>query len=121
MTVEERSDIWKRARKHAKELREKHRNAEKEERDKLYKMAQRDDSKKKNKKIQIIVEEDELEEASRLEDKLKDLLPSQQTYEKDQWIAVAYQDNWYPGSESFTLPWFSPGLLCLFFGQGVFH
>ena len=121
MTVEERSDIWKRARKHAKELREKHRNAEKEERDKLYKMAQRDDSKKKNKKIQIIVEEDELEEASRLEDKLKDLLPSQQTYEKDQWIAVAYQDNWYPGSESFTLPWFCPGLLCLFFGQGVFH
>lgn len=98
MTVDKRLDLWQNARKHAKELCERHRRAEKEERAKLYAMATSKSKPKGQSKNTTDVAEDELEDISRLEDELKNLLPDDPSFEKGQWIAVAYHDDWYPGT-----------------------
>ena len=96
MPAEKRTDLWQKARKNAKQLREQHRQAEKGEGVKLYEMALK--LKEGSKKSQITGDEDELEEIGKLEEKLQGLLPADPHFEIEQWIAVAYQDNWYPGT-----------------------
>jgi hypothetical protein len=98
MPVEKREALWLRARKYAKELRESHRQAEKMEMMKLLEGEKTQSGKRtRNEAMEV----DEVDEVSSELERLESLLPNKPTFATEQWIAVAYHDNWYPGIRSF--------------------
>ena len=108
MKAEEQPDLWKEARLHARELRECHRMAEKRERDLLYDTACRKTETSKKRRVEANrsrdTEENELDELTMLKTQLDQLMPQDVIFSTEQWVAVAYQDNWYPGLVRATPP-----------------
>ena len=101
MKAEEQADLWKEARLHARDLRERHRMAEKRERDLLYDTACKKTDTSKKRRLEANcrrdIEENEMDELTVLKTQLDQLMPQDAVFRTDQWVAVAYQDNWYPG------------------------
>ena len=89
--------LWQEARKKGKALRAKHKKAEEAQRQKLY----TDITNPKKKKGTTSAKDTPIEEQNPLFSplglELRDSLPKEPQVVVDQWVAVAYQDNWYPG------------------------
>ena len=92
MDTASRKSLWADAKKHGKAIRIQHKAEEKEEVEKLKGIFQDAKLKSQRKKRGA----DCLSESDPAVPK-EDLLPVHPTLKTDQWVAVAYEDNWYPG------------------------
>ena len=101
MKAEDQTNLWREARLHARHLREQHRVAEKRERDLLYDAACKKAGTSKKRRVEVEnardTEKDEMDELEMLTAQLDQLMTKDVTFKVDQWVAVAYQDHWYPG------------------------
>ncbi|XP_076308437.1 uncharacterized protein LOC143223841 [Tachypleus tridentatus] len=96
LSDDKKKELWSRARANARSLRKIHQDAESEERQKLLPSSCQDKQADCNPQGQS--QTTESKKLKGLRDKLDRLLPPQDTQlTPQQWVAVAYQEGWYPG------------------------